>query len=395
MSRMAPTDQQRIMMIAPTPYFSDRGCHVRIFEEAQGLIAAGHQVRVVTYPLGRDVEPVPVVRTIAVPWYTKHGAGPSWHKPYLDLLLCLRALREVRRFRPTVIHAHLHEGALIGWVIARLSGVPLLFDYQGSLSGELLHHGSYRRGGVLHRCFRRLEQCINGLATMVVTSSTAGAAEVREGSPRQSVVSLPDGVDTKRFMPGDRLAARQELAIPDNRPVAVFIGLMNQYQGVDLLLEAVQHIRRAGHPLFTIIMGFPDHPYQAMADRYGIRDAVRFTGRVDYQHVSRLLAAGDIAVAPKIATTEANGKILNYMACGLPVVAFDTPVNRELLGDDGIYVPLGDARQLAAAMMALADQPDHSALLGKQMRQRAVEQLSWQCRISELLNCYTRVQERR
>jgi glycosyltransferase involved in cell wall biosynthesis len=262
MSRMAPTDQQRIMMIAPTPYFSDRGCHVRIFEEAQGLIAAGHQVRVVTYPLGRDVEPVPVVRTIAVPWYTKHGAGPSWHKPYLDLLLCLRALREVRRFRPTVIHAHLHEGALIGWVIARLSGVPLLFDYQGSLSGELLHHGSYRRGGVLHRCFRRLEQCINGLATMVVTSSTAGAAA--SAGTKAPETKSPSANSPKAVARTEDAATKQhpadvrKPAVPERFDDERFIVQVGAFADADKAREVRVKLERAGLKTYTQVVDSKD-----------------------------------------------------------------------------------------------------------------------------------------
>ena len=73
-------------MLAPTPYFADRGCHVRIFEEARALRERGHDVRLVTYPLGRDLSEIPTYRTLSVPGYRKLAAGPSWHKPLLDLL---------------------------------------------------------------------------------------------------------------------------------------------------------------------------------------------------------------------------------------------------------------------------------------------------------------------
>ena len=48
-------------MLAPTPYFADRGCHVRIYEEARALIGLGHEVRIVTYHLGRDMAGIPTV----------------------------------------------------------------------------------------------------------------------------------------------------------------------------------------------------------------------------------------------------------------------------------------------------------------------------------------------
>src|SRR4051794_1135247 len=83
----------RILMVAPTPYFSDRGCHVRIYEEAKALQAQGHRLLIVTYHLGRDMDGIETLRIPTVPWYRKTSAGPSWHKPYLDVLLFFRALK--------------------------------------------------------------------------------------------------------------------------------------------------------------------------------------------------------------------------------------------------------------------------------------------------------------
>ena len=75
----------RILTIAPTPYFSDRGCHVRIYEEARALVKGGHEVTICTYHLGSDIGGIPTLRIPPIPWYKKRSAGPSWHKPFLDL----------------------------------------------------------------------------------------------------------------------------------------------------------------------------------------------------------------------------------------------------------------------------------------------------------------------
>ena len=157
-------------MLAPTPYFADRGCHVRIYEEARALIRLGHDVHIVTYHIGRDMPGIPTSRIPAVPWYRKLAAGPSWHKPYLDMLLLARSIAVIRRFRPDVIHAHLHEGAFVGIFLKRLFRLPLVFDCQGSLTAEMLDHGFMRQGGALHRLFRRIERFVNRRADRIVTS---------------------------------------------------------------------------------------------------------------------------------------------------------------------------------------------------------------------------------
>src|SRR5512135_3327506 len=138
-------------MIAPTPFFADRGCHVRIYEEARALTALGHEVRIVTYHLGRDMAGIPTVRIPFFPWYRKLSAGPSWHKPYLDIFLFFKALAVGRSFHPDVIHAHLHEGAFLGLFLKKAIRVPLVFDCQGSLTAEMIDHGFIRGNSLLFR----------------------------------------------------------------------------------------------------------------------------------------------------------------------------------------------------------------------------------------------------
>jgi glycosyltransferase involved in cell wall biosynthesis len=88
------------------------------------------------------------------------------------------------------------------------------------------------------------------------------------------------------------------------------------------------------------------------------------------------LALGDVAVAPKMSETEGSGKIPNYMAMGLPIITFDTPVSREYLGDIGIYARFGSAEDLAANLRLALEQPDWAARLGQLGRARALRELS-------------------
>jgi len=385
-----PEKHLRILMVAPTPYFSDRGCHVRIYEEAKALMARGHLVRIVSYGLGRDLEPVPVDRACGLPWYRKRGAGPSWQKPFLDMLLLYKTLAVARRFKPDLIHGHLHEGSLIGWFVARLFGIPLLFDYQGSLSGESLNHGFYQRDSLLHRIFRFVEGRINNLADLTITSSTPGMQELIEQwqLPSERVTVLADGVNLGEPCQYKQAEVRQQLGLPAGFPVIVYLGLLNQYQGIELLLQAAQLMLRQGVRFHLLIMGYPDVPYRSLADTLQINAVVTFTGQIDYRRAPQLLAAGDLAVSPKVSDTEANGKLLNYMACALPVVVFDTPVNRELLGDDGWYAAYGDAEDLARCLTAAL--ADRSSLTerGARLCARAEALFSWQRQAQVLEKIY-------
>lgn len=382
-------------MLAPTPYFADRGCHVRIYEEARTLIALGHQVCIATYHLGRDMPGIPTCRIPTIPWYRKLAAGPSWHKPYLDLLLLAKAVKTAREFRPHIIHAHLHEGAFIGLLLKKLFRCPLLFDCQGSLTSEMVDHSFIEKEGILYRLFGSVERLVNRGSDFIVTSSGEGEKDLTEnwGVDPRRVQAIIDGVNTDAFrpLPSRRLDARRKLQLPLDRPVAAFLGVLNRYQGVDLLLESISLSRSAGSPLHYLIMGFPVEEYREKAERAGLSDCITFTGRVDYMDVPFFLSAADLALSPKISRTEANGKLFNYMACALPTVAFDTPVNREILGDTGVYAKYGDAGDFARQVRELAGDGDRMARLGTCVREKSEREHSWVARGILLLEIYRRM----
>ncbi|NJC89139.1 MAG: glycosyltransferase family 4 protein [Desulfuromonas sp.] len=378
-------------MLAPTPYFSDRGCHVRIYEEAKALRQRGHQVEIVTYHLGRDHGGIPVTRTPWIPWYRKTSAGPSWHKPYLDVLLFFTALRRARYFRPDVIHAHLHEGAFVGIFLKPLVKAPLLFDCQGSLCGELLDHGFMRRGGFLHRVFACLERWIVCRADTIVTSATSTAEAIRKAFPEVNdrLFALPDAVDIDAFRPmAEEPNLREQLGIPNDKRVIVYLGAMTDYQGVGLLLEVLARLAAQHNDFHGLLMGYPEAEYVRQAEQLGLKGRVTFTGRIDYTEAPRYLSLGDIAVSPKLSASEANGKLLNYLACGLPCVVFDTPVNRELLEEVGVYAVFGDPVDFASRLAELLDDPAGLPERSRQARNHAVEHHSWEARIGVLEGVY-------
>lgn len=380
----------RILMIAPTPYFADRGCHVRILEEARALVQRSHDIRIVTYHLGRDMPGIPTCRIPQIPWYRKLSAGPSWHKPYLDMLLFFKAAAVARRFRPDLIHAHLHEGAFLGIFLKKLLCVPLVFDCQGSMTSEIVDHGFVRPGSLTYRLFRRVEGFVNAGADRIIASSGPAARELLEkwGVRHGKVTSLMDGVDTDQFSPGSGGEIRGELHLPPHVPVAVFLGVLNRYQGIDILLEVVKVLKGKDVPLHFLVMGFPEERYRRIAEESGIGDRITFTGRIDYREASRYLSAGDVALSPKISRAEANGKLFNYMACGLPVLAFDTPVNREILGDAGVYAAFGDVADFAERLETLAADGERRRKLAEQVRARAVLDHSWKRRGEQLEEVY-------
>jgi glycosyltransferase involved in cell wall biosynthesis len=393
------TSPYRVLMVAPTSFFGDYGCHVRIVEESRILQKLGHKITIVTYYKGRDLPDLEIVRTRAVPWREEYEVGSSRHKIGFDVLLSWTSLKLVLQHRFDLVHAHLHEGALIGGVLAKLKRIPLVFDFQGSMTAEMVDHKFLNPGGLLYRPTRWLEMRINPLAQAILTSSQHGAKLLEsdfEVDPRL-IHAVPDAVNVDFFHPdcvsqAERMACKKSLGIPPERPIVVYLGLLTDYQGIDKLLRSAAELRRRNVDVHFLIMGYPSMAYyQQMALQLGLAGWVTFTGKIPYEQAPRYLALGDIAAAPKISATESNGKILNYMAMELPTVAFDVPVSREFLGSLGVYAEPGNPHSLADAIQSLLNDPTWARALAQRSRQRVTEDFSWEQAGLNILSIYDRL----
>ncbi len=384
-------------MIAPTSFFLDYGCHVRILEEARALQKLGHRVTIITYYQGRDLPDLEIVRTRPTPWRADYEVGSSLHKIAFDILLSWTGMKTVLRHRFDIVHGHLHEGALIGYALSQLRGLPLVADFQGSMTSEMVDHHFLDPDGLWYYWARLLELRIAQMPDVILTSTQMAAHMLDQefNCNAQQIHPLPDCVNLDFFHPQASSSQtittyRRALKIPPGRPIVAYLGLLADYQGTPLLVEAAQILKQRGLDVHFLIMGFPGvSHYQALAAELGVVDRVTFTGKVPYEEAPAHLALGDIAVAPKISETEGAGKILNYMAMELPTVAFDTPVSREYLGSLGTYAaPAGDSEALADAIASLLEDPQRCIDLGRRLRQRVSRHFSWDRAGRHLLKIY-------
>jgi glycosyltransferase involved in cell wall biosynthesis len=396
MPEPSSTGPLRILAIAPTPFFVDRGGHVQIYEQARALIKLGNALELCTYHIGRDMPGIPTHRIANVPWYTKTDAGPSYQKLYLMILLFFLSWRQIRRFKPDVLHGHGWDGCWIAYALYKLTGVPFVFDMQGSFTGEIVAHGYAKADSLYFKFLKWIERRTLHLGTVVTQSEQMVKDAIRDfGVHPDRIFHTYDGVDTEDLHPGiDPGNLRQELNLPPDKKIVVFLGLLKPYQGVDSLLEAIRIlVYEMGYTgAHFLIMGFPDEDkYCAKARELGIAGYATFPGKIDYQQRKRYYALGSLAVAPKLSPTEGDGKIYDYLAMGLPIVAYDRPASKEILGDLAFYAELGNASSLACALHTALTDEARAAELGRRGREMAVEKYSWLAVARRLMVAYADV----
>ncbi len=387
----------RVLMVAPTSFFSDYGGHIRILEEAHTLQELNQELAIVTYYKGSDMPGLDIRRTAPLPYHTDYEVGSSRHKLAFDVYLAAQTLREGLRFRPDIVHGHMHEGALIGGVLAKMLRVPLVFDFQGSLTAEMVDHKFLDKNGRFYAIAHRLEQFITDWFPDAVLTSSEHAGDILNDEfkiPHDRILALPDCANSRHFNPDkfsleEKKKLKRQLGIPLDRLVVSYLGLLKDYQGVPHIIETAVRLKAAGENVHFLIMGYPNvSHYKNVAREKDVADCITFTGKVEYRNAPYYLSLGDISVAPKMSTTEGSGKVLNYMAMGQPTVAYDSPVHREYLADLGIYAPLGDVAAFTTAVQGLLHTPKKRQQIGLALRQRADEKYSWRQAGEQIVSVY-------
>jgi glycosyltransferase involved in cell wall biosynthesis len=204
---------------------------------------------------------------------------------------------------------------------------------------------------------------------------------------------------------GPWLAKDFPVVAPDRRVrsfgriVVGYLGIMNDQDHLDHLLEAARIIRHDQHriDIAFILIGSGDAYRRLLA----LRDALKLTavvhmpGTLPWNEVLSALSAVDICVQPD-PPTEFNrhltmNKLMEYMALGKPSIAFDMPETRFSGGDAVLYVQGNSPANLADAIVRLADDESWCQALGKAARQRVESTLAWEHQAQSLLDVYQRV----
>lgn len=285
-------------------------------------------------------------------------------EPARFALRALRTVTRISRDRPIdVLHtlAFPDLGPVLvppPWVDV---GAPVLVDV--------------RTGGTRNRAFNLVSKAAirvqARLADAVVTIDDHVAADVLG---RRDVPVVPLGVDTTRFEPASEPAstcAKEALGLDTESTVLGYVGTLREVRHLHRIVAAFGRVA-GDHPDAELVFvgeGDGRARMEAVAEARGVRSRVRFVGRVPYETVPRYLRAFDVGLAyvpdqpqhryqPPLKTVEC-------LACGLPVLATDTPGNRRFVthGENGLLAP-DDPEGYGAGIDRLLADPELRAECG-------------------------------
>ena len=380
-----PGGRPRVLIIVqnlPVPF--DR----RVWLECQALNSAGYEVTVIC-PKGRNDPGRQVLDGVTILKYRPFAPGGravGFLAEYAYSFLATAALmvRARRQGRFEVLQAC--NPPDIFWPLARLlrrrDGTRFVFDHH-DLCPELYDSRFAQGRSLPRRGLVALERATFRTADHVV-STNASYAEIalrRGGRSPADVTVVRTGPDPARMRPRQPVPALRR----GREHLVAYLGVMGPQDGVDLAVRAAAHIVHALHreDVSFTFMGAGDcyDEIVALRDALGLRSYLELPGRVPDDTVTDVLSTAEVGLSPDpsnpLNDVSTMNKTLEYMAFGLPVVAFDLKETRVSADGAGRYVASGDVAAYAGAIVQLLADPVTRGQMGREARRRIENELGW------------------
>lgn len=376
----------------------------RVWLECRTLLDAGYQVSAITPKSVGD----PAYENLSGIDLYKYDPPPGsdgyiafcWEFVYCWFHTLRLALRAWRRRPIDIIQACNPPDTY--WALTLLFrplGVRFVYD-QHDLCPELYQSRFSRPSPLIMRMLLALERVTYRTADhVIVTNDSYRKVAFERGGKRPSQVTVvrtgPDSEHLRRGNPRPELRREHDF-------LACYVGVMGPQDGVDVLIRAIDHyVHDLGQKNCNFaILGSGDcwQQLRDMVVEFQLEEHVVMPGWADDTMLSDYLSTADVGLSPDppnaLNELSTMNKTMEYMAFGLPVIAFDLTETRVSAGDAAVYVPTDDqsATRLAAAFAeALANllaHPEQRFEMGRSGRQRVEEHLDWRHQRAMYVNVY-------
>jgi glycosyltransferase involved in cell wall biosynthesis len=388
-------DRRVLIIVENLPVPFDR----RVWAEATTLYSAGYKVSVIC-PKGRGHEaseetiggihiyrhPLPLEARGALAYFLEYSVALFWQFR-LSIKIALRHGFDV-------IHACNPPDLifLVAMPYKVFAGKSFLFDHH-DVNPEL-YEAKFGRRDLFWKLLLLAERMTFRLADVsIATNESYRRIAVRRGGinpDRVYVVRSGPNLNRVKTMPSESKWRN------GRRYMIGYVGVISEFEGIDLLLASVEHIVRTKHrdDLQFVIVGSGTE-FKGMVDmcgRMNLSDYVTFTGQVEDDVLFSILSTADVCVNPDRATPmndlSTMNKIMEYMALGKPIVQFDVAEGRFSAQDASLYARGNDAVDFAEKILDLVNDPTRRDVMGQFGRRRVEQELAWRHEAPKLLAAY-------
>jgi PEP-CTERM/exosortase A-associated glycosyltransferase len=311
----------------------------------------------------------------------------------------------IKETSPDIIHAHspVLNGLPAYWS-AQASGLPLVYEVRALWEDAAVEAGTDRENSMRYRMSRALETYVLKRADAVTVLCEGVRSDVvGRGIPGEKVTIIPNSVDVDRFP----LAGAKDQALVTRfglgaSPVLGFLGSYYDYEGLDILLDALPEILRQRPDIRVLLVG--GGPMEASlrqrASDLGVQESVTFVGRVKFDDIDRYYDLIDLFVYPRrkrrLTDLVTPLKPLEAMAKGRIVLASDCGGHRELVkhGETGFLFKADDPAALATAVLTSVASQELWPTVSANGRAFVERERTWKASVGRYAPIYERLAAR-
>jgi glycosyltransferase involved in cell wall biosynthesis len=353
----------KILVLAPHPFFQARGTPLAVKTVLEFLSARGHEVDLLTLHEGENVD-IPNCRIYRIPrpfGISNIRPGFSFKKVVCDVFMLVKCLHMLRRNRYDLIHA-VEEAAFIAAAARAITGIPYVYDMDSSLAEQLVD--AYPRLQFAFSALRRCEAFAvrRSLGVLTVCAALQGLAR---GHAPGKIVGLVEDTTLLGSGPGPLGNGQSpESVLPagvdGKSPVAMYVGNLEHYQGIGLLLDGFRNtLLRVPEAHLVIIGGMQADiaHYSRRSHQLGIASHVHFLGPRPVALLQGLLRRADVLVSPRLKGLNTPMKIYSYLDSGTAVLATRLPTHTQVLDDQTAYLVAPSPEAMGEGLAVLLSDP--------------------------------------
>jgi glycosyltransferase involved in cell wall biosynthesis len=358
----------RVLVLAPHPFFQLRGTPIDVDILVRALSARpGMEIDLLVYGEGEDrTYPGVTLHRVPAPGWTR-GVKPGFSpkKLVIDVAMFWKAWSMVRSRGYDVIHAG-EEAAFMAMAFKALHRVPFVYDLDSSVAQQMVE--KHPRLAPLARLFDAIEGA--AVRGAVATAPVCNAlADLCRRHRAEKIVTLHDISQLER-PDAPRTGKLREEAGTD-REILLYVGNLETYQGVDLLVEAFALAARRTDRVDLVIIGGDDDDitrYREKITALGIADRAHLLGKRPFDQLDTYLVEADILTAPRVRGINTPMKVFPYLHAGRAVLVTDLPTHSQILTPEVACLAPPDPRGFADAIVRLAEDPAERERLGRSGR---------------------------
>ena len=330
---------------------------------------------------------------------------PFGRELQLMRLLAKRIEFVARSEKPDLLHAHSPVlNALPTLWIGHKLGLPVAYEIRAFWEDAAVDHGTYSERSVKYRVVRLLETwaCRHASQIAVICGGLRDELILR-GIPAQKITVVSNGTDPVNFRAGIRDSAlARDLGIAGKKVIG-FVGSFNHYEGLDLLIRAVEELATMRSDIVALLVGGGEmeNELRDQINQKSAQGRVILPGRIPHERIPEIYSLMDLLVYPRysIRLTELVTplKPLEAMAMGKPIVASDVGGHRELIrdGETGVLFQAGDLTSLVKTLNLVLDNDEWRERIAAQGADWVRKNRSWEKTTSSYSEIYERALNKR